>query len=81
MTAEKITLSSLKKGETAQIVSIRTGRAMRQKLAELGMTKGTRVECLYESIWGDPVAYRFCGTVAAIRRSDGAQIFAERCGE
>lgn len=44
------------------------GAPLRQRLLDLGFVPGTRVEVLFASPLGDPVAYRVEGAVVALRR-------------
>ncbi len=50
------------------------------RLADLGFTEGTGVDCLYKSPAGDPAAYRVRGTVIALRREDAARVEVRLCG-
>ncbi len=50
---------------------------MRRRLQEIGLTKGTLVECVGKSPGGDPSAYLIRGAVIAIRASDGRGVEVE----
>jgi len=67
-------LSSLKEGESCNIIEIMPTGAMVNRLKELGFTCGARVECLRRSFSGDPTAYLVKGTVIALRKNDAEGI-------
>ena len=68
------TLDTLKVGESAVVVEISGESAMRGRLMDLGLMAGARVICAMESPLGDPLAYRICGALIAIRRSDARSV-------
>ena len=47
---------------------------MRRRLQDLGLIRGTAVQCLEKSPLGDPTAYRIRGTVIALRKRDAASV-------
>lgn len=63
-------LDRLSVGESAEIIRILPSKDIRRRLLDIGLTKGTRVECVGRSPLGDPSAYLVRGTVVAIRNSD-----------
>lgn len=67
-------LTSLKEGETAIINCVTTRSSIRRRLQDIGLVKGTQVQCLQKSIFGDPVAYLIRDTVIAIRNEDAQLI-------
>lgn len=69
-----IPLSQLETGRSGQVVSIATAGPMRQRLLDLGMTPGTRVQRMMSSPIGDPVCYLVRGAQVALRLQDAAQI-------
>lgn len=77
---KEIRLNSLEQGVTAIVCRIETGGKMRDRLLELGLTEGTKIECVGRSPKGDPSAYRIRGAVVAIREADAAEIFVETEG-
>lgn len=70
----KLTLDILEPGSLAKVSRIRTAGAMRNRLSDLGVEKGTRIKCLQKSPLSDPVAYDIHGSVIAIRNRDAALI-------
>jgi DtxR family Mn-dependent transcriptional regulator len=63
-------LSSLKVGQTAQVVDLSPAcRGLeRRRLLDLGLVPGTRVKAELQSIGNDPTAYRIRGALIALRR-------------
>mgnify|MGYP004539085541 CR=1 FL=1 len=55
--------------------SVVVDAAMRKRLMDIGLIKGTEVECVGESPLGDPRAYLIRDAVIAIRRTDGCGIY------
>ncbi len=72
------TLAQLPPGETAAVSAVSLQGANRMRLQELGFLPGVRVTALYESPFGDPVAYGVLDTVIALRRADAATVEIER---
>ena len=67
-------LSALRVGQSAYVAEIQADEAMRRRLLDLGLIRGTRVTCTAKSPAGDPAAYLIRGAVIALRRSDASQI-------
>lgn len=70
----KNSLNLLQIGQTAQVEKITASGAMRRRLQDIGLTPGTRVQCLLESPSGDPAAYLVRGALIALRREDSALV-------
>lgn len=67
-------LSQLHPGCTACIKSLHLSGAIKQRLLDLGLIEGTRVQCLNRSPAGDPTAFLIRGAVIALRGSDSRKI-------
>ena len=69
-------LSELSDGCLAEIREIDAEAALAERLGDLGLHPGTRLQCLRTCFLGDPVAYRVAetDTVLAIRKQDSAHI-------
>ncbi|MCL2083958.1 MAG: ferrous iron transport protein A [Oscillospiraceae bacterium] len=67
-------LAGMAEGETARVAGLLSAGPMRRRLLDLGLIKGTRVECLQKSPAGDPVAYGVRGAVIALREEDAAKV-------
>ncbi len=63
-------LAQLQRGRRGLVLDIHTNDAMRRRLQELGLIKGTEVSCVQKSPLGDPVAYLIRGAVIALRCED-----------
>lgn len=72
------TLSSLKTGERGVILELKSAGDLRRRLLDMGLVRGTAVECVGRSTGGDPKAYLVRGAVLAIRSSDGADIIIKK---
>ena len=68
------TMAVLTPGMYGFVRDIRAPETMRERLAELGLLPGTRVDCLFASPMGDPKAYRVRGIVLAVRARDAAAV-------
>ena len=63
-------LSALRVGQSAYVAEIQADEAMRGRLLDLGLIRGTRVTCTAKSPAGDPAAYLIRGAVIALRGRD-----------
>ena len=63
-------LSALRVGQSAYVAEIQADEAMRRRLLDLGLIRGTRVTCTAISPAGDPAAYLIRGAVIALRGRD-----------
>ena len=63
-------LSALRVGQSAYVAEIQAEEAMRRRLLDLGLIRGTRVTCTAKSPAGDPAAYLIRGAVIALRGRD-----------
>ena len=63
-------LSALRVGQSAYVAVIQADEAMRRRLLDLGLIRGTRVTCTAKSPAGDPAAYLIRGAVIALRGRD-----------
>ena len=63
-------LSALRVGQSAYVAEIQADEAMRRRLLDLGLIRGTRVPCTAKSPAGDPAAYLIRGAVIALRGRD-----------
>ena len=63
-------LSALRVGQSAYVAEIQADEAMRRRLLDLGLIRGTRVTCPAKSPAGDPAADLIRGAVIALRGRD-----------
>jgi ferrous iron transport protein A len=66
----KKTLNDIGPGEHAIISELKSDENMKRRLLDIGLIRGTKVECLGRSPGGDPSAYLIRGAVIAIRSED-----------
>ena len=70
-------LSCLQEGQCGSITRLATETVLHRRLLDFGLTAGTAVCCLRKGPAGDPVLYRFRGTVLALRRRDSSCVYVE----
>lgn len=73
--SSRIKLSELPQGASAVVFSLENGRAVNDRLAELGFYPGADVKALFSAVFGDPRAYLVQDAVIALRRSESEKIF------
>lgn len=67
-------MSFLKTGESASLHDIAEASPLRQRLFDLGFTKGSVVTVLRKSLFGDPIQIKVRDSQFAIRKSDAKHI-------
>ena len=67
-------LTELEIGKSAIINSLKSIGNERRRMLDLGIVNGTKIEALYRSPSGDPVAYNIRGAVIARRSEDAKKI-------
>lgn len=67
-------LSDMRVGDKAIIKELNTNDNIKRRLLDLGLIKGTYIECVLESPFNDPLAYLIRGAVIAIRKEDSRNI-------
>ena len=70
-------LSRLQEGQQAWVTQIEEDGAMSRRLRDMGLVRGTRVECLQKSPFGDPAAFLIRGAVIALRREDSGRVLVD----
>lgn len=68
------TLDMLEVGETAQVHALRMHGTIRGRLQDIGLIRGTKVQCVLQSPSGSPKAYRIRGAVIALRTQDARDV-------
>jgi len=74
-------LSELKAGDKVKITEISNNLINKQRLCDLGIIPGTKIESLYKSPFGDPAAYLIRGSVFALRNETAAKITVEKISQ
>ena len=67
-------MNELATGEAAIVTHIKLSGDIRRRLFDLGLIKGTKVECVMKSHKGNPIAFRFRGALIALRNVDTDRI-------
>ncbi len=81
MQIRNIPLTQLPVGSLASVVSIRSNGPERRRMLDLGLIAGTRVQPLFRSPSGNPVAYLIRGAVIALRAEDSSGIMVTEGGD
>lgn len=63
-------LYDIQPGQRAVIQELKTDESIHRRLLDIGLVKGTQVECVGKSPGGDPHAFLIRGAVIAIRSED-----------
>lgn len=77
---EEVTLAFLAPGESGEIIALEASGPLRRRLLDLGLVPGTRIDVLFKSPLGDPVAYKARGAAIALRVAVARQIKVRRVG-
>ena len=68
------TLNELKVGETAKVVRLNGEGAVKRRMMDMGLTKGTEVTVRKVAPLGDPIELTVRGYELSIRKSEAATI-------
>lgn len=68
------TLAELLPGQTAEILAVRGEPGLVQRLSELGLLEGERVEFLAAAPLGDPLEIRLGNSRLTLRKADAAGV-------
>ncbi len=74
---DKLCLCDIKCGERCKVMDLTAKGSLRRRLGDLGIIKGTEIECVLKSPLGDPCAFLICGTLIALRKEDSRFIEVE----
>ncbi|MBQ6860112.1 MAG: ferrous iron transport protein A [Clostridia bacterium] len=69
-----MTLNDLKVGDIGNVTFIDETSNLYQRFIDIGIIKGTKIECVLKSPFGNPKAYLIRGAIIAIRDSDAKRI-------
>ena len=72
-----LTLNDIEAGRRAVILRIGGGGAIRQRLLDMGVTRGAEVKVERHAPLGDPVEISVKGYYLALRRAEAASILVE----
>ena len=68
------TLKEVKVGKTARVVKLHGGGALRRRLMDMGLTRGTEVLVRRVAPFGDPIELTLRGYELSLRRADAEMI-------
>lgn len=71
---KKYYLSDLKPGEKGIVIELISLTDIRRRLQDIGLIKGTLVECIGKSPLGDPSAFLIRGALIALRKEDAKTV-------
>jgi len=57
-----LSVTEVKEGQAGIIVSIRGGRTLTKRLADLGLTPGTEIRIIGRTLFSGPVQIEVCGS-------------------
>lgn len=77
MGRERCRLASMHPGQQGWIAGMHVEENVGRRLKDMGFVRGARIECVYSSPFGDPVAYFVKGTLIAVRNKDAENIDVE----
>ncbi len=80
MKNNQLPLNQLPIGKTGRVVSLVSDGTVRRRILDLGIISGTKIEPLYKSPSGNPIAYLIRGTVIALRSDISSKIMVEENG-
>jgi len=69
-----MTLNELKTGETAKIVRLNGGGAVKRRMMDMGLTSGTEVTVKKIAPLGDPIELSVRGYELSIRKDEAANV-------
>ena len=71
------TLADLLPGQSAEVVAVSGDPALVQRLYEMGLLEGERVEVVARAPLGDPLEIRFGNSRLSLRKAEAANVAVE----
>ena len=71
------TLKETRPGESANVVKVHGTGALRRRLLDMGITKGSRIDVLKMAPLGDPIEVTIRGYELSLRKSEGEMVEVE----
>ena len=68
------TLADLSPGQSAEVLAISGDAALVQRLYEMGLLEGERVEVVARAPLGDPIEIRFGNSRLSLRKAEAANV-------
>ena len=79
MKKREVSLDRLPVGRTARVTALAADGSVRRRMLDLGIIEGTRIESVFRSPSGNPVAYLIRGAVIALRADASSGIMVSEC--
>ena len=70
-------LSELKTGEKAIIIKVQGSGALRRRLLDMGLVRGTEIEMIRKSPLGDPLEFLVKGYNLSLRKIECENVYVE----
>ncbi|MEI6691514.1 MAG: FeoA family protein [Chlorobium sp.] len=74
-------LSDLKVGDKAEVTAVKAEHAVRRRIMDMGLIKGTRFKVLRVAPLGDPMEIFFKGLHLAMRKNEAEGIIVRKVGD
>ena len=71
------TLKETRPGESVNVVKVHGTGAVRRRLLDMGITKGSRIDVLKMAPLGDPIEVTIRGYELSLRKSEGEMVEVE----
>jgi len=75
---ENKTLDELKVGETAEIIAVKGRGAVKRRLLDMGVVKGTIVKIVRVAPLGDPIDIKIKGYDLSLRKEEASNIIVKK---
>ena len=73
----EVKLSELKPGEEGEVVRVEGPPALRRRLMEMGIVRGTKVKMVRRAPLGDPIEYEVKGYNLSLRAGEADGVYVE----
>lgn len=77
MRNDLLPLNEVPMGNVVFVKELISDGISRRRMLDLGLIKGTKVQCLRQSPSGDPTAYEIRGAVIALRSEEASKILVQ----
>ncbi|NMW19367.1 MAG: ferrous iron transport protein A [Chlorobiaceae bacterium] len=74
-------LSELKVGDKAEVTAVKAESAVRRRIMDMGLIKGTRFKVLRVAPLGDPMEIVFKGLYLAMRKNEADGVMVRKVGD
>jgi len=74
-------LSELQVGDRAEVTALKSESAVRRRIMDMGLIKGTSFKVLRVAPLGDPIGIFFKGLYLALRKNEAEGVLVRKVGE